>query len=94
MKNMANKNGKKITIDGLAIIINKGFNGQMAYMEKKFDAIDKRFGQIEQKMVTKTEFDEVKKDVKYIKENLKSASELEKDVEYIRNTLGIPGLKK
>jgi hypothetical protein len=59
----------------------------MAYMEKRFDAI-------ESQMTTKKEFEEVKKDVKYIKENLASAAELEKDVEYIKNTLGIPALKK
>jgi len=31
---MEKKNGKKITIDGLAVIINKGFDGQMEYMKK------------------------------------------------------------
>jgi len=91
---MVNKNGKKITIDGLAMIINKGFDGQMAYMEK-------RFGQIEEKMATKDQFNGldkrlsvVEKDVKYIKENLTGVEELEKDVEYIKNTLDIPALKK
>jgi len=69
---MVEKNNKNITIDELAVIINKGFNGQMEYMKKEFDRIDGRFGQIEQKMATKTELDEVKKDVKYIKENLKA----------------------
>jgi len=39
-------------------------------------------------------FDSTEKDVKYIKENLKSAIELKKDVEYIKNTLGMPSLKK
>ena len=84
---MTIKKDKEMTIDELAVIINSGFNGQMDYMEK-------RFGQIENKMATKAELDEVKKDVKYIKENLKSATELEKDVEYIKNTLGVPALKK
>lgn len=81
---------KKITIEKLAVIINKGFQGQMDYMEKKFEEINKNFTQV----VSKRDLDEVKKDVKYIKENLKSAAELEKEVDYIKNTLSIPAIKK
>jgi hypothetical protein len=86
---MANKNGKKITIDGLAMIINKGFDGQMEYMREEFGKINRRF----EGVALKKDLDEIKKDVKYIKENLKSASELEKEVDYIKNTLGVPELK-
>ncbi len=84
---MAKKNSKEITINELAIIINKGFDGQMDYMEK-------RFNKIESEMATKKELNEVKKDVKYIKENISDAAKLEKEVEYIRNTFSIPSLKK
>jgi uncharacterized coiled-coil DUF342 family protein len=91
---MVRKNGEKITIDDLAIIINKGFDGQMDYMKEEFGKIDGRFAKIEQEMATKTELGEVKKDVKYIKENLKDAAELEKEIDYIKNTLSIPALKK
>jgi len=85
---MAKKNGKKITIDGLAIIINKGFDGQMEYMKKEFGRINGRFEEVDGR------FDTIEKDVKYIKENLKNAAELEKDVDYIKNTLNIPAIKK
>jgi hypothetical protein len=78
---MARKTGKKTTIDDLAVMINDGFNGQMTYMEKRFNDMEERF-------------DPLEKDVKYIKENLTSAIELEKDVEYIKNTLNIPAIKK
>jgi hypothetical protein len=91
---MAKKNGKKITIDGLAIIINKGFDGQMAYMEKRFDQFDQKMASKEDVKSLDTRLNTIEKDVKYIKENLTSAVELEKDVEYIKNTLNIPALKK
>lgn len=81
---------KKITIEKLAVIINKGFQGQMDYMEKKFEAIDKNFAQV----ASKKELDEVKKDVKYIKDNLDDASKLGQRVDYIENTLDIPAIKK
>jgi hypothetical protein len=74
---------KKITIEKLAVIINKGFQGQMDYMEKKFALV-----------ATKKELDEIKKDVKYIKENVDDAAKLAKEVEYIRNTFSIPTIKK
>ncbi len=80
---MAKKNGKKITINKLAVIINKGFQGQMDYMEKKFAQV-----------ATKKELDEVKKDVKYIKENLDDAGKLGQRVDYIENTLNIQPIKK
>ena len=80
---------KKITTDQLAVIINKGFQGQMDYMEKKFEVIDKNFTQV----ATKKELDEVKKDVKYIKENLDEAGKLGHRVDYIENVLNVPEKK-
>lgn len=87
---MADKSDKKITMDGLARIINKGFNGQMEYMKKEFDklATKDQFNGLDKRLSV------VEKDVKYIKENLASSAELEKDVEYIKNTLNIPAMKK
>jgi len=85
---MVTKKDKKTTIDELAIIINEGFDGQMDYMKKEFNRINGRFEQVDGR------FSALEKDVKYIKENLKSAVELEKEVEYIKNTMGIPALKK
>ncbi|MEK7562100.1 MAG: hypothetical protein AAB509_00260 [Patescibacteria group bacterium] len=85
---MAKKNGKKITIDQLAIIINDGFNGQTDYLKEQFGQVNKRFEQVDKR------FDAIEKDVKYIKGNLTGVAELEKDVEYIKNTLNIPELKK
>ncbi|OGZ79168.1 MAG: hypothetical protein A2528_02505 [Candidatus Staskawiczbacteria bacterium RIFOXYD2_FULL_37_9] len=61
---MEKENGEKITIDQLAIIINNGFNGQMAYMEKKFE-------QIEQKMATKEQVQKLEVKVDKIDERLK-----------------------
>jgi uncharacterized protein YllA (UPF0747 family) len=74
---------KKITIEKLAVIINKGFQGQMDYMEKKFAQV-----------ATKKELDEVKKDVKYIKENLDDAGKLTERVDRIENMLDMPAFKK
>jgi len=42
----------KITIEKLAVIINKGFQGQMDYMEKKFSQV-----------ASKEDLKEVKKDL-------------------------------
>lgn len=85
-----NKLVKNVTIDELAVIINKGFQGQMDYMDKKFEAIDKNFTQV----ASKKELDEVKKDVKYIKENLDDASKLGQRVDYIEGILNIQPIKK
>lgn len=77
---------KQITTNQLARMIKEGFDG-----------VDKKFEQVS----TKAQFESLEKrltvvegDVKYIKDNLKSAVELEKEVDYIKNTLGIPALKK
>lgn len=58
---MAKQNGKKITMDGLARIINDGFNGQVEYMKKEF-----------LQLASKEELKEVRKDVKEIKIRLTS----------------------
>lgn len=74
---------KKITIEKLAVIINKGFQGQMDYMEKKFAQV-----------ASKKELDEIKKDVEYIKENLDDAEKLGKRIDYIETILDLPAIKK
>jgi len=92
-----NKLVKNVTIDELAVIINNGFQGQMDYMEKKFEAIDKNFEAIDKnftQVASKKELDEVKKDVKYIKENLDDASKLGQRVDYIEGILNIQPIKK
>lgn len=68
---MPKKNGIKITMDRLARIINKGFDGQMEYMKKEFGAIDKRFGQIEQKMATKEQVQKLEVKIDKVDERLK-----------------------
>ena len=73
---MANKNGEKITMDGLARIINKGFNGQMVYMEK-------RFGQIEQKMATKDQVQKLETRIISVKTKLDTVDERFKKVETV-----------
>jgi len=96
---MAEKNKlvKNITIDELAVIINKGFNGQMDYLKENFETINEKFSQV----ATKTQVQglekrlgKVEEDVKYIKENLDEASKLGQRVDYIENTLNIPAIKK
>lgn len=81
---------KNITIDKLAEIINNGFNGQMAYMEKKFEqvATKEQFNDINKRLGS------VEKDVKYIKENVEHARKLEQRVDYMENMLDMPAIKK
>ena len=43
------QNGKKITIDDLAVMINSGFNGQMDYMKGQFEIIDKKFESMDER---------------------------------------------
>lgn len=80
-----NKLVKNITIDELAMIINKGFDGQMDYLKKSFETVNENFAQV----ATKEELDKVKKNVKYIKENLDEAGKLAGRVDYIENVLAI-----
>ena len=70
---MANKNGKKITIDELAVIINKGFDGQMEYMGKEFGEIKK-------------DIKEIKTD---LKETIKRTDKLEMRTDYVENVLAL-----
>lgn len=81
-----NKLVKNITIDELAMIINKGFDGQMDYLKKNFETVNENFAQV----ATKEELDKVKKDVKYIKENLDDTGKLSGRVDYIENILDLP----
>jgi len=87
-----NKLVKNITTDELTVIINKGFQGQMDYMEKKFAQVAIEIGSC----ATKPELAEVgkrlgvvEKDVKYIKDNLDDAGKLGQRVDYIENVLAI-----
>jgi len=70
---------KNITIDDLAVIINKGFDGQMEYMEKKF-------GEVAGEIST------IKKDVKDIKNEIVVVDALGKRVDYIEGVLNVPAL--
>lgn len=82
---MAKKNGKRITMDQLAIIINDGFNGQMEFIKKEFEKLTTKeeLGKLDKKV------DSMEKDVKYIKENIEDARKLEQRVDYIENVLVI-----
>jgi len=76
---------KQITINQLAKMIKKGFDGVDQRMDKlatkeQFENLNKRFGTVE-------------KDVKYIKENLDDAGKLSQRVDYIENTLNIQPIK-
>ena len=76
---MVIKKSKKITIDGLARIIKKGFDGQMDYMKEGFGRIDKRFSQIEQKMATKDQVQNLETKVDKIDERLKNVEKVLND---------------
>jgi len=75
---------KKITIDELAIIINKGFDGQMEYMEKKFNDMDKsvnkRFDNVEKTLTA------IKKDTANVVQQ-EEFDKLEGRVVILENTL-------
>lgn len=61
---MSKKNGKKITTDHLARIINKGFDGQMDYLKEQFGHINKRFDQVDK------QFERVDKRLEKVEENV------------------------
>ena len=44
-----NKLVKNVTIDELAVIINKGFDGQMDYLKGQFGQVNERFNQVDKK---------------------------------------------
>ncbi len=79
--------GNKITIDKLAQIINDGFNGQMKYMDEKFEKMGKDMGEM------KSDVSALKKDVRDIKNNLqenaKTINKLEMRVDYVENVLAV-----
>jgi len=75
-----NKLDKNITTDELAVIINKGFQSQMDYMDKKFEAVDKKFG-------------EVFKVLKVMDDKLDDVGSVKHRVDYIETTLNIQPLK-
>jgi hypothetical protein len=77
---------KEITTNDLAKMIKAGFDNTPT--KQDFDNLKGEFASLDKK------FNVMEKDVKYIKENLVKAEELEKEVEYIRNTFSIPSLKK
>lgn len=77
---------KQITNNELAIMIKNGFDNTAT--KQQFESLEKRVGSLENEMA------DVKKDLKYVKENIKSTAELEKEVDYIKNTLSIPAIKK
>lgn len=83
----------KITIEKLALMIQKGFNG----VDKKFEQVDKKLEHVatkDQVHNLETRLGVVEKDVEYIKENLDDAATLGKRVDYIENILDIPAAKK
>ena len=67
---------KNITTDDLAIIINKGFQGQTDYMDKKFEQVDKKFEQ-------------VFKVLKVMDDKIDDISSIKHKVDYIENILAI-----
>jgi hypothetical protein len=79
---------KDITINELAVIINKGFQGQMDYMEKKFNEIDKRFEAVDKRL------DNLEGDVKFLKKNAIEQASIPHRVEYMENVLNISPAKK
>jgi len=66
---------KDITIDELAIMVNKGFEDSNKNVNKRFEAVDKRFDKIEKKLdrITANHGERIEKlegDVKELKELL------------------------
>jgi len=64
---------KNITINKLAELINKGFDGQMEYMGKRFDKVD-------------AEMKEIRND---LKETGKRTDKLEMRTDYVENVLAL-----
>lgn len=67
---------KNITIDELAVMIQKGFNG----VDSKFEQVGKRFDGLEKDI----------KEIKYdLKETIKRTDKLEVRADYVENVLAI-----
>ena len=62
-----NKLVKNVTVDELAMIINKGFDEQMGYLKKNFETINEKFEQV----ASKTQVQKLEKKVDAIDERLK-----------------------
>lgn len=69
---------KNITIDGLAVMVQKGFEGAKDEMNKRFDLVDKRFDKIEKLL---------------IEEHRRRIEKLENRVDYLENILALPTKK-
>jgi septal ring factor EnvC (AmiA/AmiB activator) len=88
---------KNITTDDLAIIINKGFQGQTDYMDKKFEQVDKKFEQVDRRFeqVDKKfeqvdkKFEQVFKVLKVMDDKIDDISSIKHKVDYIENILAI-----
>lgn len=61
MKKVANK---KVTIDDLAIMVAKGFDGMHKEMNERFDKVYDRFDEVDKS------FDKVEKEISEVRENL------------------------
>jgi|GEM_PF-2762624 len=87
-------NGAKITIDKLAVIINKGFNAQAKHFEKMFDVkfeekLDEKLGGVNLKL------NRIEKDLISIKTQLTDVvhepkfEKLETRVDYLENIMAV-----
>ena len=83
---------KNVTTDDLAVIINKGFEGQTAYMDKKFATKDELQG-LSKKMAGIASKEDIKilnRKLDSISEDLKKNNKLEIRVADIENVLNMP----
>lgn len=92
-KIMAKKSSeKKITIDKLAEMVQKGFVGQTRAFNKRFDVIEKDISTL------KTDVGVMKGDIKEIKYELNNVTrrtdKLEMRMDYVENVLNIPAEKQ
>ena len=90
-----NKLVKNITIDKLAEIINKGFDGQMDYLKKNFETTDENFKKVDENFKKVDEnFKKVFNQLKTMDDKLDDVSSVKHRVDYIENTLNIQPIKK
>ena len=76
---------KKITINDLARMVNRGFNATNKRMDLRFDGIDARLNKIDSRL------DNIEKVT--LDDHGKRIQKLEHKVEYIENTLDLPAEK-
>lgn len=68
MKKVANK---KVTIDDLAIMVAKGFDGVHKEMNERFDKVYDRFDEVDKRFdEVDKRFDKVEKEISDVRENL------------------------